>query len=69
MTNELYYIVQSSIKIILVGGDNLDVINRIDSLMKERNWSDYRLSLRIRTFFVNHSKYAQAGYCSVCFHS
>lgn len=45
MTNELYYIVQSSIKIILVGGDNLDVINRIDSLMKERNWSDYRLSL------------------------
>ena len=23
----------------------MDVINRIDSLMKERNWSDYRLSL------------------------
>ncbi|MGN1414867.1 MAG: helix-turn-helix domain-containing protein [Anaerovoracaceae bacterium] len=23
----------------------MDVINRIDALMKERNWSDYRLSL------------------------
>lgn len=27
------------------GGIDMDVIKRIDMLMKERNWSDYKLSL------------------------
>ena len=30
---------------IFLGGIGMDAIKRIDELMKERNWSDYKLSL------------------------
>lgn len=45
ITNEFYFVtLLSNIIEIECGGISMDVIKRIDILMKERNWSDYKLS-------------------------
>ena len=44
ITSECYFHSLSNIKINTYGGDFIDVIKKIDHLLKERGWSDYRLS-------------------------
>ena len=44
ITSECYFHILSNIKINTYGGDFIDVIKKIDHLLKERGWSDYRLS-------------------------
>mgnify|MGYP004458342693 FL=1 len=44
ITSEYYFHILSNIKINTYGGDFIDVIKKIDHLLKERGWSDYRLS-------------------------
>lgn len=44
ITYECYFHILSNIKINTYGGDFIDVIKKIDHLLKERGWSDYRLS-------------------------
>jgi len=45
ITFEFYFVtLLSNIINIKLGGIDMDVIKRIDILMKERNWSDYKLS-------------------------
>ena len=44
ITSEYYFFIQMS-NTIFLGGIGMDAIKRIDELMKERNWSDYKLSL------------------------
>ena len=44
ITSECYFHILSNIKINTYGGDFIDVIKKIDHLLEERGWSDYRLS-------------------------
>ena len=43
----------------------MDVIQRIDNIMKERGWSYYKLSIESVLSSSYHNKYIQKKYCAV----